>query len=70
MQKQLLTARQFVYTSYVETKSEGKYVMNMTEFKIFWFLKDSMKKNTFWSKKTSQKLHFQKNFKCLIFSQS
>jgi hypothetical protein len=32
MQKQLLTARQFVYTSYVETKSEGKYVMNMTEY--------------------------------------
>jgi hypothetical protein len=32
MQKRLLTARQFFYTSYIETKSEGKYVMNMTEY--------------------------------------
>jgi hypothetical protein len=44
MQIWLLTARQFFYTSYVETKSEGKYVMNMMNIKICWFLKDSMKK--------------------------
>ncbi len=32
MQKQLLSTRKFFYTSYVKTKSEGKYVMNMTEY--------------------------------------
>ncbi len=61
MQKQLLTARQFVYTSYVETKSEGRYVMNMTEYQNFLVSQGfHEKKHLLFQKKTSQKLHFQK----------
>ncbi len=32
MQTQLVSAKKLLYTSYVKTKSEGKYVMNMTEY--------------------------------------
>jgi hypothetical protein len=31
LQKQQLAAGQLFYTTYVKTKSEGKYVVNMTE---------------------------------------
>jgi hypothetical protein len=55
MLKQLLSAWKFFYTSYVKTKREGKYVVNMTE------------KKPFGPKKAPTELHYQKNFTFLIF---
>ncbi len=71
MQKRLLTPRQFFYTSYVETKSEGKYVWTWLNIKICLFPKDSMKKkHLLVQKRPPKKLHFQKNLEFLVFSQS
>jgi hypothetical protein len=63
--KYLFSARQFVYTTYVTLKSEGRYVIY--SIKVCWIQKDSVRKNTSWAIKGPPKTTFFKNTQFLKF---